>query len=94
MCIYICIVIINYMVKVMKGDMYRVFYGNILVKKYFGIKAGKSFWKEVYIKTRCYGDKNLAVGELIYLRDCVLPAAGCKILGYSLQSYLKVEEEF
>lgn len=74
--------------------MYRVFYGNILVKKFFGVKAGKSVWKEVYIKTRCYGDSTLAAGELMYLRDNVLPATGCRILGYSLQSYLKEEEEF
>lgn len=78
----------------MKGDMYRVFYGNILVKKFFGFRAGKSVWKETYIKTRCYVDKKLAVDELIYLRDDVLPAIGCRILGYSLQSYLKEEEEF
>ena len=78
----------------MKGDMYRVFYGNILVKKFFGVKAGKSVWKEVYIKTRFYDSRELAVCELIYLRDNVLPAAGVRILGYSIQSYLKEEEEF
>ena len=78
----------------MKGDMYRVFYGNILIKKFFGVKSGRSIWKEVYIRTRCYCEQKLAVDELIYLRDDVLPATGCKILGYSLQSYLKEEEEF
>ena len=78
----------------MKGDMYRVFYGNILVKKFFGFKAGKPILKEVYIKTRFYCEQKLAVDELIYLRDDVLPATGCKILGYSLESYLKEEEVF
>ena len=78
----------------MKGDMYRVFYGNILIKKFFGIKSGRSVWKEVYVRTRYYTSENTAVSELMYLRDVVLPATGVKVLGYSLQSYLKEEEAF
>ena len=78
----------------MKGDMYRVFYGDILIKKFFGINSGRSVWKEVHIRTRCYTAENVVISELMFLRDLVLPAAGVKILGYSLQSYLKEEEEF
>lgn len=78
----------------MKGDMYKVFVGFIKVSKFFGIKAGRSIWKECYIYTRSYQDYTLAAAELKYLRDSIVPALGAKIIGYDIESRLVQEEEF
>ena len=78
----------------MKGDMCKIYTGFIKVSKFFGIKAGRSVWKECYIYTRPYQDYTLAVDELKYLRDSIVPALGAKIIGYSIETSLVQEEEF
>lgn len=78
----------------MKGDMYKVYTGFIKVSKFFGVKAGRSVWTERYIYTRPYQDYTLAVDELKYLRDSIVPALGAKIIGYAIESSLVQEEEF
>ena len=74
--------------------MYKVYTGFIKVSKFFGVKAGRSVWKECYIYTRPYQDYTLAVEELKYLRDSILPALGVKIIGYTIETSLVQEEEF
>ena len=78
----------------MKGDMYTVWQVRILISKFFGIKAGRSIWRDCYIFTRPYQSKVVCLEEFVYLRDTVLPATGVKIRGYVVESYLKEEEIF
>nr|DAH74577.1 MAG TPA: hypothetical protein [Microviridae sp.] len=78
----------------MKGDMYKVYTGIIKVSKFFGIKAGRSIWKECYIYTRPYQDSTLAFDELKYLRDSIVPALGAKIICYQIETSLVQEESF
>lgn len=78
----------------MKGDMYKVYTGFIKVSKFFGVKAGRSVWKECYIYTRPYQNYTLAVDELKYLRDSIVPALGAKIIGYDIETSLVQEEDF
>lgn len=78
----------------MKGDMYKVYTGFIKVSKFFGVKAGRSVWKECYIYTRPYQNYTLAVDELKYLRDSIVSALGAKIIGYDIETSLVQEEEF
>lgn len=74
--------------------MYKVYTGFIKVSKFFGIRAGRSVWKECCIYTRSYQDYTLAIDELKYLRDSIVPALGAKIIGYSIETSLVQEEAF
>jgi hypothetical protein len=78
----------------MKGDMYVVWQVRILISKFFGVKAGRSIWRECHISTRPHQSKAVCLEEFAYLRDTVLPATGVKIRGYVIESYLKEEEIF
>lgn len=68
------------------------FQGILKVNRFFGIKAGRSVWKESFVRTRIYSDKEAARAELLYLIDSVAPAMNVRILGYTVESFLDISE--
>lgn len=68
------------------------FQGILKFNRFFGIKAGRSVWKESFVRTRIYSDKEAARAELLYLIDSVAPAMNVRILGYAVESFLDMSE--
>lgn len=68
------------------------FQGILKINRFFGIKAGRSVWKESFVRTRIYSDKEAARAELFYLIDTVAPAMNVRILGYDVESFLDMSE--
>lgn len=68
------------------------FQGFLKVNRFFGIKAGRSVWKESFVRTRIYSDKEAARAELLYLIDSVVPAMNVRVLGYGVESFLDMSE--
>ena len=68
------------------------FQGILKVNRFFGIKAGRSVWKESFVRTRIYSDKEAARAELLYLIDSVAPAMNVRVLGYTVESFLDMSE--
>lgn len=72
--------------------MERRFQGVLKFKRFFGIKAGRSIWKESFVKTRVYADPSPAHSELYWLLDHILPATGVRVVGYYVDIFLDVDE--
>lgn len=72
--------------------MERRYQGVLKFKRFFGIKSGRSIWKESFVKTRVYADSLLAQSELCWLRDYVVPAAGACIVGYYVDTFFDMDE--
>lgn len=68
------------------------FQGILKINRFFGIRAGRSVWKESSVRTRIYSNEEAARAELSYLIDTVAPAMNVRILGYSLESFLDMSE--
>lgn len=73
--------------------MKKSYYGFIKISRFFGVKAGRSVWKESYVKTRYYYDEADCRRDLSHLINSVIPATGAKIIGYSLESFLVGTDE-
>ena len=66
----------------------KQYYGIVVFKKFFGIKAGRSVWKQCTLKLRAYYTIDQAYSELHYFIDVVLPATGAKLVSYYFESEL------
>lgn len=71
--------------------MEKKYQGVLKFKRYFGIKAGKSIWKESFVKTHVWPSPSYAQIELNWLRDYLLPATGVRIIGYYIDSFLDMD---
>lgn len=74
--------------------MERRFQGVIKFRRFFGIKAGRSVWKESFVKTNAYVDPELVRFELNRLRDYIIPATGARVIGYCIDSFFDTCEDF
>ena len=72
--------------------MERRYQGVLKFKRFFGIKAGRSIWKESFVKTNVYIDADLARFELSRLRDYIIPATGARVIGYYIDSFFDMDE--
>ena len=70
------------------------FTGFLRFKRFNGIKAGRSIWKEFTLQTRVYLDKKSVHDELRWLIDVVVPATGVKIVGYFVESFLDFDDNY
>lgn len=66
--------------------------GVLKFKRFFGIKAGRSIWKEAFVKTHVCVDFSSACCELNWLRDYVIPATGASIVGYYIDTFFDMDE--
>lgn len=66
----------------------KQYYGIVVFKKFFGIKAGCSVWKQCTLKLRSYYAIDQAYAELHYFIDVILPATGVKFVSYYVESEL------
>lgn len=73
--------------------MERRFQGVLKFKRFFGIKAGRSIWKESFVKTRVYADPSPAHSELHWLLDYILPATGVRVVGYYVDIFFDTDED-
>ena len=73
--------------------MERRFQGVLKFKRFFGVKAGRSVWKESFVKTRVYADPSPAHSELFWLRDYILPATGALLVGYYVDVFFDADED-
>ena len=48
--------------------MERRFQGVLKFKRFFGVKAGRSIWKESFVKTRVYADPSPASFDLCFFQ--------------------------
>lgn len=69
-------------------SFYRVYYGVLYFNKFFGVKNGRSVWKESFVRTKQYRTSIEAYKELYYLMDNIAPAMGVKVCHYSVESML------
>lgn len=72
--------------------MERRYQGVLKFKCFFGVKAGRSIWKETFVKTRVYVNLSAARLELCWLRDYVIPATGASIVGYYIDTFFDMDE--
>lgn len=72
--------------------MERRYQGVLKFKRFFGVKAGRSIWKESFVKTRVYTGPLLAHSELLWLRDYVVPATGARVVGYYVDTFFDMDE--
>lgn len=72
--------------------MERRYQGVLKFKRFFGVKAGRSVWKESFIKTHVYVDPSAVRRELCWLRDYVIPATGASIVGYYVDSFFDMDD--
>lgn len=72
--------------------MERKFQGVLKFRRFFGVKAGHSIWKESFVKTRVYADPSPARSDLFWLRDYILPATGVRIIGYYVDTFFDADE--
>lgn len=70
------------------------FQGILKINRFFGVKAGRSVWKETTLRTRVYIDKESARAELTWLIDCVCPVTNVRVLGYCVESFLDTTSEY
>lgn len=72
--------------------MERKYQGVLKFKRFFGVKAGHSIWKESFVKTHVYTSFSPAHRELCWLRDYVIPATGASIIGYYIDTFFDMDE--
>lgn len=72
--------------------MERRYQGVLKFKRFFGVKAGRSIWKESFVKTRVYTGPLLASSELFWLRDYIVPATGARVVGYYIDTFFDMDE--
>lgn len=72
--------------------MERRYQGVLKFKRFFGVKAGRSIWKESFVKTHVYTDPSLAHSELYWLRDYIVPATGARVIGYYVDVFFDLDE--
>lgn len=72
--------------------MERRYQGILKFKRFFGVKAGRSIWKESFVKTRVYTDPLPARSELYWLRDYIVPATGARVVGYCVDVFFDMDE--
>lgn len=72
--------------------MERRYQGILKFKRFFGVKAGRSIWKESFVKTHVYVNLSAARLELCWLRDYVIPATGASIVGYYIDTFFDMDE--
>lgn len=72
--------------------MERRYQGVLKFKRFFGIKAGRSIWKESFVKTNVYVDVDLVRFELTRLRDYIIPATGALVIGYYIDSFFDMDD--
>lgn len=72
--------------------MEKRYQGVLKFKRFFGIKAGRSIWKESFVKTNVYIDPDLARLELNRLRDYIIPATGALVIGYYIDTFFDMDE--
>lgn len=72
--------------------MERRYQGVLKFKRFFGVKAGRSIWRESFVKTRVYADPSFARSELFWLRDYVVPATGACVVGYYVDVFFDMDE--
>lgn len=72
--------------------MEKRYQGVLKFKRFFGVKAGRSIWKESFVKTHVYADPLAARSELFWLRDYVVPATGASIVGYYIDTFFDMDE--
>lgn len=73
--------------------MERRYQGVLKFKRFFGIKAGRSIWKESFVKTHVYTHSSFARCELDWLRDYVIPSTGASVVGYYVDTFLDMGED-
>ena len=56
------------------------------------VKAGRSIWKESFVKTHVYTDSLPARSELCWLRDYIVPATGACVVGYYIDTFFDMDE--
>ena len=72
--------------------MEKRYQGVLKFKRFFGVKAGHSIWKESFVKTHVYTGPLLASSELFWLRDYIVPATGARIVGYYIDTFFDMDE--
>lgn len=72
--------------------MERRYQGVLKFKRFFGVKAGRSVWKESFVKTSVYTSPALVSFELNRLRDYIIPATGARVIGYYIDTFLDMDE--
>lgn len=72
--------------------MEKRYQGVLKFKRFFGVKAGRSIWKESFVKTRVYTGPLPASSELYWLRDYIIPATGARVIGYYIDTFLDMDE--
>lgn len=73
--------------------MERRYQGVLKFKRFFGVKAGRSIWKESFVKTHVYTDPLPARSELYWLRDYIVPATGACVVGYYVDTFFDMDED-
>lgn len=74
--------------------MEKKYQGVLKFKRFFGIKAGRLIWKESFVKTRVYTCSSFARSELDWLRDYIIPATGARVIGYYVDAFFDMDEDF
>jgi hypothetical protein len=72
--------------------MERRYQGVLKFKRFFGVKAGRSVWRESFVKTHVYVNPSVARYELEWLRDYVIPATGASVVGYYVDAFFDMDE--
>jgi len=72
--------------------MEKRYQGVLKFKRFFGVKAGRSIWKESFVKTRIYTDPLPARAELDWLCDCIIPATGAIVIGYYVDTFFDFDD--
>lgn len=72
--------------------MEKRYQGVLKFKRFFGVKAGRSIWKESFVKTHAYVDPSCAQYELEWLRDYVVPATGASVIGYYVDTFFDMSD--
>ena len=73
--------------------MEKKYQGVLKFKRFLGVKAGRSIWKESFVKTHVCIDPQSAHSELFWLRDYIVPATGACVIGYYVDIFLDMDED-
>lgn len=69
-------------------ELYKAYFGILYFDKFAGVRAGRSIWKQCFVKTPPCVSSEIATERLAYLRDVVAPAMGVKVRCYSVETML------